>query len=162
MQKYLSLFLLWFLFTHAASASGQVNEKICSQHYNFCFQIPPNFFMLNTNDIESQLVSYKTVDGSSSIIIFNGKLTPTTDFHTLYLMILGQWIDLNYKVTLKREYADFFIIGGYTREGRGFYQKVIKIDANYATAYLEFPKGNKKYSNISQMLFDYFQKSIID
>ncbi len=118
--------------------------------------------MLNKNDIESSTVTYKTVDGSSAIEIVNGSLSESTDMHKLYLMILGQWTANNYRLTLKKEYPDFFVISGYTNQGRGFYQKVIKIENDYASAYLEFPKGNKKYSNISQMIFDYFQKSVID
>jgi len=161
MKTLIRLFFL-FLISVSANAFSQENEVICSQRYDFCFQIPPNFFMLTTNDIESSTVSYKTVDGSSSIEIVNGSLTETTDFHKLFSVVLGQWTDKKYRITLKKEYPDFFILSGYTSKGRGFYQKVIKIEDDYASAYLEFTKGNKKYSNISQMLFDYFEKTIIN
>ncbi len=154
--------LLMIVVCLSLTLHAQENEVICSQRNDFCFQIPPNYFMLTTNDIESSEVGYKTVDGSSTIEIVNGNLSETTDFHKLYLLTLGQWTAGNYRLTLKKEYPDFFVISGYTSHGRGFYQKVIKIENDYASAYLEFPKGNKKYSNVSQLLFDHFQKTMID
>ena len=162
MKKSVYISLIVFLMSFSEALQAQENEVICSQRYDFCFQIPPNYFMLTTNDIESRTVCYKTVDGSSTIDIMNGSLSESTDFHQLYLMVLGQWTEKNYRITLKKEYRDFFIFSGYTNLGRGFYQKVIKIDNDYANAYLEFPKGNKKYSNVSQMLFDYFEKLILN
>jgi hypothetical protein len=162
MKKFIFSTFLASLLCLSATLFAQENETICSQRNDFCFQIPPNYFMLTTNDIESSQVGYKTVDGSSTIEIVNGSLSETTDFHKLYLLTLGQWTASNYRLTLKKEYNDFFIVSGYTSQGRGFYQKVIKIENDYASAYLEFPKGNKKYSNVSQMLFDYFQKTVID
>ena len=162
MKKIISLGILILIFCLSVTVQAQENEKICSQRNDFCFQIPPNHFMLTTNDIESASVSYKTVDGSSTIEIVNGNLSDGCDMHKLYLLTLSQWTTNNYRLTLKKEYADFFIVSGYTNQGRGFYQKVIKIENDYASAYLEFPKGNKKYSNISQMIFDYFEKTMID
>jgi hypothetical protein len=60
----------------------------------------------------------------------------------------------------KKESPDFFVISGFTRNGRGFYQKVLKIEDDYVSAYLEFPKGNRKYSNVSQLLFDHFERTV--
>ncbi len=162
MRKFIYLIFISFAFSCSSNLHAQDNEKICSQHYDFCFQIPPNYFMLTTNNIESRTVSYKTVDGSSTIEIVNGSLPESNDFHKIYLMVLGQWTEKSYRITLKKEYTDFFIFSGYTNDGRGFYQKVIKIENDYASAYLEFPKGNRKYSNVSQMIFDYFEKTMID
>jgi hypothetical protein len=162
MKKFIFLLLLSSILSCSVRLNAQENEKICSQRYDFCFQIPPNFFMLTTNDIETASATYKTIDGSSTIEIVNGSLSESKDFHNVYLMVLGQWTEKNYRITLKKEYEDFFIFSGYTKEGRGFYQKVIKIENDYASAYLEFPKGNKKYSNVSQMIYDYFVPSVLN
>ena len=162
MKKLIYIFLLIVFSSESSVLKAHENETICSKRYNFCFQIPPNFFMLTTNDIESASVSYKTVDGSSIIEIVNRSMPQHDDFHKVYLKYLGQWIDMDYRITLKKEYNDFFVFSGYTKEGKGFYQKVIKINNDYASAYLEFPKGNKRYSNISQMIFDYFEKTILN
>lgn len=160
MRKFILFIFLLFSFLMENRASTPENETICSRRYKFCFQIPPNHFMLTTNDIESSVVTYRTVDGSSTLAIVNGNMNQAEDFHRLYLMVLGQWTDHNYSITLKREYPDFFIVSGYTRLGRGFYQKVLRIDNDYVSAYLEFPKGNRKYANVSQLLFDHFVRSV--
>lgn len=159
MRKITCLFILIFALLHNMRASIPDNETICSRRYKYCFQIPSNHFMLTTNDIESSVVTYRTVDGASTLAIVNGSMNQAEDFHRLYLLVLGQWTDHNYTITLKREYPDFFIVSGYTRLGRGFYQKVLRIENDYVSAYLEFPRGNKKYSNVSQLLFDHFSKS---
>ena len=106
MKKIISLGILIFIFCLSVTVQAQENEKICSQRNDFCFQIPPNHFMLTTNDIESASVSYKTVDGSSTIEIVNGNLSDGCDMHKLYLMTLSQWTTNNYRLTLKKEYAD--------------------------------------------------------
>ena len=107
MKKIISLGILILIFCLSITVQAQENEKICSQRNDFCFQIPPNHFMLTTNDIESASVSYKTVDGSSTIEIVNGNLSDGCDMHKLYLMTLSQWTTNNYRLTLKKEYADF-------------------------------------------------------
>ena len=155
------LFVLFFVQGYM-TAQAKENEKICSHHYNYCFQIPANYFMLHTNDIESAIVGYRTVDEQSNLLFVNGELPQGADFHQLYLMILGTWSELDYQITRKKEYGDAFIISGYTQTGRSFFQKVIRLDNTYESAYLEFPRGNKKYANVSQYLMDYFQKTSVD
>lgn len=158
MRKFF-LFILILAQLHELRAANPDNETICSRRYKYCFQIPPNQFMLTTNDIESSVVTYRTVDGASTLALVNGSMNQAEDFHRLYLMVLGQWTDHNYTITLKREYPDFFIVSGFTRLGRGFYQKVLRIDNDYVSAYLEFPKGSRKFSNVSKLLFDHFVRS---
>jgi hypothetical protein len=158
------LFIVLLALSHIPDTNAQVQEteKICSQRYRYCFSIPPNFFMLAKNDIESASVGYKTVDGTSTIDIINGSLPASGDFHNLYLLVLGQYSSLDYRITMKKEFAEYFIVSGYTKQGRGFYQKVIRIHDDYASAYLEFPKGNRRFSNVSQMLFDTFEKTMLN
>lgn len=157
-------FVLFILFGMgiAQSLKAQDYEKICSRRYNYCFQIPFNFFMLTTGDVESAAVSYKTVDGSSTLAISNGDLAEGSNFHALFLMQLGEYSSHNYRVTLKKEYPTFFVLSGYTASGKGFYQKVIKKEDAYTSAYLEFPKGNNRFSNISQLIYDYFEKTVLN
>jgi hypothetical protein len=162
MVKWIFIIVLFFGYLRDSNAQVQETDRICSQRYHYCFSIPPNFFMLTKNDVESASVSYKTVDGTSTIDIINGSLPASGDFHSLYLMVLGQYSSLDYRITMKKEFTDYFIVSGYTQQGRGFYQKVIRIHNDYASAYLEFPKGNRRFSNVSQMLFDTFEKTILN
>jgi len=118
--------------------------------------------MLETGDIESPSLSFRTVDGSSTLSFANGDLAEGTSFHSLYLMQLGEYSNRNFKINLKKEYNSFFILSGYTASGKGFYQKVVKDNAHYVSAYLEFPKGNARFSNMSQMLFDYFETTVLN
>ncbi|MBK7762674.1 MAG: hypothetical protein IPI46_04790 [Bacteroidetes bacterium] len=159
------LLITLFLFAGLLSFSSlraQEYDKICSKQYNYCFQIPANFMMLTTGGIEEANVMYKTVDGSSTLAFSNGDIKEGSNFHKLFLSQLNEYSNNNFRVTIKKEYSGFFIMSGYTQGGKGFYQKVIKNEDAYTSAYLEFPKGNARFSNVSQLLFDYFEKVVVN
>ncbi|MBP6624881.1 MAG: hypothetical protein KA198_06900 [Chitinophagaceae bacterium] len=151
------IYILLFTF-YGFLSFGQVsaNEVICSDKYKFCFQIPPNQYMLSDGDIESEKLSYKNIDGKSKIDIENGNIEATTNFHALFLKIVDNWKKSHSRVNLKKELPESFVISGFTQQGRGFYQKYILNNKRYTSVYFEFPKPAKKYAAISQMIHDYF------
>jgi hypothetical protein len=132
------------------------NEKICSRQYQFCFQIPPNVFMLSEGDIESPKVIYRTVDGKSFIRLETNTLLKADDTHQVHEQMINELKAQKARINLNKEGDSNFVISGFTKSGRGFYAKIILQQHHYTTLWYEFPKPSPKCAAVSQMVYDYF------
>jgi len=151
------LFSLWLVLGFwGLQAQENPNEKICSRQYQFCFQIPPNVFMLSEGDIESSKVIYRTVDGKSWIRIETNTLLKADDTHQVHEQFVKELKTQKARINLNKEGESNFVLSGFTKSGRGFYAKVILQQHHYTKLWYEFPKPSSKCAAVSQMVYDYF------
>lgn len=136
-------------------------DSYCNQRYHFCIDYPKDYLIPQGESGSEDGQAFKSKDEANRLLAYRDlrdNMDPDVkfDIKTTYEEDLR---DENIKaVTYKKLGRDFYVISGYNKKGKVFYQKSMISNGQLMTCLLEYNEADKAlYSRISEHVFHSFE-----
>lgn len=144
-----------------AAADSIRYDSYCNQRYHYCIDYPKDYLTPQGESGSEDGQAFKSADGANSLLAYRDlrdKMDPDVkfDIKTTYEEDLK---DGNIKeVTYKKLGKDFYVISGYNKKDKVFYQKSMLSEGQLITCLLEYRKDDKElFNKISEHVFRSFK-----